>query len=137
MIYTEKDLEQAYAIGYNEAVDDVNEYIDQESMEFSLDESYYDDYSAVEDAIMNETSSTNKDKHQAAIYREVDKREADPWYRTKYGGARSTALTKAFQKRNFDNDGKGRLHPKVDDRAASSKKMMERYAANRHKIFGN
>ena len=52
MIYTEEDLEQAYAIGYNEAVDDVNEYIDQESMEFSLDESYYDDYSAVEDAIM-------------------------------------------------------------------------------------
>ena len=36
MIYTEEDLEQAYAIGYNEAVDDVNEYIDQESMEYSL-----------------------------------------------------------------------------------------------------
>ena len=106
-------------------------------MEFSLDESYDEDYSAVEDAIMNETSSANKDKHQAAIYREVDKREADPWYRTKNGGARSTSLTKAFQKRNYDNDGKGRLHPKVDDRAASSKKMMERYSANRHKIFGN
>ena len=60
MIYTEEDLEQAYAIGYNEAVDDVNEYIDQESMEFSLDESYDDDYSAVEAAIMNETSSANK-----------------------------------------------------------------------------
>ena len=57
MIYTEEDLEQAYAIGYNEAVDDVNEYIYQESMEFSLDESYDDDYSAVEDAIMNETKS--------------------------------------------------------------------------------
>ena len=53
MIYTEEDLEQAYAIGYNEAVDDVNEYIDQESMEFSLDESYDEDYSAVEDTIMN------------------------------------------------------------------------------------
>ena len=52
MIYTEEDLKQAYAMGYNEAVDDVNEYIDQESMEFSLDESYDDDYSAVEDAIM-------------------------------------------------------------------------------------
>ena len=51
MIYTEEDLEQAYAIGYNEAVDDVNEYIDQESMEFSLDESYDDDYSAVEDIV--------------------------------------------------------------------------------------
>ena len=52
MIYTEEDLEQAYAIGYNEAVDDVNAYIDQDSMEFSLDESYDEDYSAVEDAIM-------------------------------------------------------------------------------------
>ena len=52
MIYTEEDLEQAYNIGYNEAVDDVNEYIDQESMEFSLDESYDEDYSAVEDVIM-------------------------------------------------------------------------------------
>jgi hypothetical protein len=56
MIYTEEDLKQAYDMGYNEAVDDVNEYIDQESMEFSLDESYDEDYSAVEDAIMNETS---------------------------------------------------------------------------------
>ena len=52
MIYTEEDLKQAYAMGYNEAVDDVNEYIDQESMEFSLDKSYDEDYSAVEDAIM-------------------------------------------------------------------------------------
>ena len=67
MIYTEEDLEQAYAIGYNEAVDDVNEYIDQESMEFSLDESYDDDYNAVEDAIMNETSRVNKLKHNDAI----------------------------------------------------------------------
>ena len=32
MIYTEEDLKQAYAIGYNEAVDDVNAYIEQESM---------------------------------------------------------------------------------------------------------
>lgn len=105
-------------------------------MEFSLDESYDEDYSAVEDAIMNETSSANKDKHQAAIYREVDKREADPWYRSN-NRAKSTSLTKAFQKRNYDNDGKGRLHLKVDDRAASTKKMMEKYSANRHKIFGN
>ena len=60
MIYTEEDLEQAYAIGYNEAVDDVNEYIDQESMEFSLDESYDEDYSAVEDMICNEMTKNEK-----------------------------------------------------------------------------
>ena len=72
MIYTEEDLEQAYAIGYNEAVDDVNEYIDQESMEFSLDESYDEDYSAVEDAIMNETKSWRKEEHTDAILRRRD-----------------------------------------------------------------
>ena len=71
MIYTEEDLEQAYAIGYNEAVDDVNEYIDQESMEFSLDESYYDDYNAVEDVIMNETKSWKKKEHEKAALNDV------------------------------------------------------------------
>ena len=43
-------------------------------MEFSLDESYDDDdYSAVEDAIMNETKSVNKDKHADAMNREITK----------------------------------------------------------------
>ena len=69
MIYTEEDLQQAYAMGYNEAVDDVNEYIDQESMEFSLDESYDEDYSAVEDVIMNETKSWRKKEHTLAAIR--------------------------------------------------------------------
>ena len=49
MIYTEEDIQKAYAIGYNEAVDDVNEYIDQESMEYNLDDemdNYNEDYSA-------------------------------------------------------------------------------------------
>ena len=58
-IYTEEDIQKAYAIGYNEAVDDVNEYIDQESMEYNLDDEMdnyneNEDYSAVEDMIMNE-----------------------------------------------------------------------------------
>ena len=75
MFYTEEDLKQAYDMGYNEAVDDVNEYIDQESMEFSLDESYDEDYSAVEAAIMNETKSVNKDKHADAMEREINKYE--------------------------------------------------------------
>ena len=79
MIYTEEDLKQAYTIGYNEAVDDVNAYIDQDSMEFSLDESYDEDYSAVEDAIMNETSSANKRAHTMAIIRR--KREIDNKYK--------------------------------------------------------
>lgn len=86
MIYTEEDLEQAYAMGYNVAVDDVNAYIelcneeyDDESMDFSLDESYDndDDYSAVEDVIMNETSCDNKKAHTLAAIRrsnEVDKK---------------------------------------------------------------
>ena len=73
MIYTEEDLEQAYAIGYNEAVDDVNAYIEQESMEFSLDESYDEDYSAVEDAIMNETKSLKKKEHTKAIIKNYKK----------------------------------------------------------------
>lgn len=72
MIYTEEDLKQAYAMGYNEAVDDVNAYIescDEESMEFNLDESYDDeDYSAVEDVIMNETKTWKKKEHNDAIY---------------------------------------------------------------------
>ena len=73
MIYTEEDLKQAYAMGYNEAVDDVNEYIDQESMEFSLDESYDEDYSSVEGAIMNETKSWKKKEHTKAIIKNYKK----------------------------------------------------------------
>ena len=75
MIYTEEDLEQAYVIGYNEAVDDVNAYIEQESMEFILDESYDndDDYSSVEDAIMNETKSWKKKEHTKAIIKNYKK----------------------------------------------------------------
>ena len=69
MFYTEEDLKQAYAMGYNEAVDDVNEYIDQESMEFSLDESYDDDYSAVEDMICNEMTKNEKNDVKHTISR--------------------------------------------------------------------
>ena len=73
MIYTEEDLKQAYDMGYNEAVDDVNAYIEQESTEFSLDESYDDDYSAVEAAIMNETKSWRKKEHTKAIIKNYKK----------------------------------------------------------------
>ena len=73
MIYTEEDLKQAYDMGYNEAVDDVNAYIEQESTEFSLDESYDEDYSAVEDAIMNETKSWRKKEHNKAIIKNYKK----------------------------------------------------------------
>ena len=65
MFYTEEDLKQAYTMGYNEAVDDVNEYIE------SCDEEYDDDdYSAVEDVIMNETKSWRKKEHAKAMDRE-------------------------------------------------------------------
>ena len=58
-IYTEEDIQKAYAMGYNEVVDDVNNYIDQESMDYNLDDEMdnyneNEDYSAVEDMIMNE-----------------------------------------------------------------------------------
>lgn len=61
MFYTEEDLKQAYVMGYNEAVDDVNAYIE------SCDEEYDDDYSAVEDAIINETKSYKKTQRDYAI----------------------------------------------------------------------
>ena len=66
MIYTEEDLKQAYAMGYNEAVDDVNAYIE------SCDESYYDDYSAVEDAIMNESNRVKKLQNSWGAQKEWD-----------------------------------------------------------------
>ena len=67
MIYTEEDLQQAYAMGYNEAVDDVNEYYGEESMEFSLDDDYsaYDeDSSVVEDMVMNEAKLSQEEKNK-------------------------------------------------------------------------
>ena len=68
MFYTEEDLKQAYTMGYNEAVDDVNEYIE------SCDEEYDDDdYSAVEDAIMNETKSWKKKEHNKAMLNELSR----------------------------------------------------------------
>ena len=56
-------------------------------MEFSLDESYDDDYSAVEDAIMNETKSWRKEEHTDAILRRRD------------------ALQKKYGKDGYYNDG--------------------------------
>ena len=99
MIYTEEDLEQAYAIGYNEAVDDVNAYIEQESMEFSLDESYDEDYSAVEDAIMNETKSWKKKEHNQAIMRDTLR------LANKYGIKDKDVKYVAMEK-SFGNDGR-------------------------------
>ena len=76
MIYTEEDIQKAYAMGYNEAVDDVNEYIDQESMEYNLDDemdNYNEDYSAVEDMIMNETKTMRKQEHNKAMSKALEK----------------------------------------------------------------
>ena len=106
MIYTEEDLEQAYAMGYNEAVDDVNAYIDQDSMEFSLDESYDEDYSAVEDAIMNETKSWRKEEHTDAILRRRDalkkKYGKDEYYNTGYCGI-SRKIEKNKNSKDFND----------------------------------
>ena len=76
MIYTEEDLKQAYAMGYNEAVDDVNAYIE------SCDEEYDDeDYSAVEDMICNETKSWRKKEHNKAAlndFRKIHSKYVNP-----------------------------------------------------------
>ena len=69
MIYTEEDLKQAYTMGYNEAVDDVNSYIEYCNEEYDDEE----DYSVVEDIIMNETKDLNKHKHNLAIKKEADR----------------------------------------------------------------
>ena len=76
MIYTEEDIQKAYAMGYNEAVDDVNNYIDQESMDYNLDDemdNYNEDYSAVEDMIMNETKTMRKQEHNKAMSKALEK----------------------------------------------------------------
>ena len=61
MIYTEEDLQQAYTMGYNEALD---EYYGEESMEFSLDDysAYDEDSSVVEDMVMNEANTARRKK---------------------------------------------------------------------------
>ena len=143
MIYTEEDLEQAYAIGYNEAVDDVNEYIDQESMEFSLDESYDEDYSAVEDVIMNETSRVNKEKHAAAMEREINKYEKRDGSTGDYRGMylkykkndsdydreHKHALNKAigdFVRRKHVNtylNNPAKVHPRIQDKAVKADEL--------------
>ena len=105
MFYTEEDLKQAYAIGYNEAVDDVNEYIDQESMEFSLDESYDEDYSAVEDMICNENSRLKKKEHTLAAIRRsnaLDKKFDAGYGPTTKEAKHYSAIDDAIEKR-FDN----------------------------------
>ncbi len=69
MFYTEEDLKQAYTIGYNEAVDDVNEYIESCNEEYDNDE----DYSAVEDMVYNETKSWKKKEHEKAALNDLRK----------------------------------------------------------------
>ena len=70
MIYTEEDLKQAYAMGYNEAVDDVNAYIESCNEKYDDDE----DYSAVEAAIMNESNRIHEEntyKDSVKIYNQL------------------------------------------------------------------
>ena len=71
-------------------------------MEFSLDESYDDDdYSAVEDAIMNETKSVNKDKHADAMNREITK------YAKRDGGPGDYSAALKYTDNDSDQD---RIH---------------------------
>lgn len=80
MIYTEEDLKQAYTMGYNEAVDDVNAYIEQDSMEFSLDESYddtCDTHSVIEDMVANESAETSRSAIEEVITEALSKDKKD------------------------------------------------------------
>ena len=67
-------------------------------MEFSLDESCYDDYSAVEDVIMNETSRVNKEKHADAMEREINK------YEKRDGSTGNYSMYLKYKKNDSDYD---------------------------------
>lgn len=109
MIYTEEDLKQAYAMGYNEAVDDVNAYIESCNEEYDDDE----DYSAVEDVIMNETKSWKKKEHNKAMDREYanyfrKKFKGEPLSTNekKHGNAIRTAKIAAMTTQTMNRDAK-------------------------------
>ena len=146
MIYTEEDIQKAYAMGYNEAVDDVNNYIDQESMDYNLDDemdNYNEDYSAVEDMIFSETSRANKIKHDRAIRNEIEKKNTNG---TVYRGVhaknldRSSMLLRAQQRKNGMEDNRAEspyYHPQVNDNIKRHTPTQVKYAMNRFKIFGS
>ena len=119
MIYTEEDLKQAYDMGYNEAVDDVNEYIDQESMEFSLDESYDEDYSAVEDAIMNETKSYKKTQRDNAILNKGGQYALDSFDRAAERDQRGEKTSWPHNHLRYDT----KAHPSLKERLDNYKKQ--------------
>ncbi len=104
MFYTEEDLKQAYVMGYNEAVDDVNTYIESCDEEYDNDE----DYSAVEAAIMNETKSVNKDKHADAMNREITK------YAKRDGGPGDYSAALKYTDNDSDQD---RIHKQAINNA--------------------
>ena len=124
MIYTEEDLQQAYAMGYNEAVDDVNAYIESCNEECNNDE----DYSAVEAAIMNETKSVNKDKHADAMKREINK------YEERDGSTGNYSMYLKYRKNDSDYD---REHKRALNKAISDyrqRSRMNHYLRNTAKI---
>ena len=113
-------------------------------MEFSLDESYYDDYSAVEDAIMNETSRVNKLKHNDAIENERYKQRITDGYHLD-NHEKSVMLKRAYDRRGgnipkFANS--PYYHPQAPDidrrrRDGALTKVGKQHIENRRKIFGN
>ena len=130
MIYTEEDLKQAYAMGYNEAVDDVNVYIE------SCNEEEYDndeEYSAVEAAIMNESNRVKKLQNSWGAQKEWDNLNA---LKKKIGLARFNkqqkrhynALKDAVETRNSNAAEKHQfsnyLKPKADDEKPRFKKSL-------------
>lgn len=128
MIYTEEDLKQAYAMGYNEAVDDVNAYIE------SCNEEYDDDdYSAVEAVIMNESNRVKKLQNSYDAQKEWDNLSA---LKKKIGLARFNkqqkrhynALKDAVETRNNNAAEKHQfsnyLKPKADNEKPRFKKSL-------------
>lgn len=128
MIYTEEDLKQAYAMGYNEAIDDANAYIE------SCNEEYDDDdYSAVEAVIMNESNRVKKLQNSYDAQKEWDNLSA---LKKKIGLARFNkqqkrhynALKDAVETRNSNAAEKHQfsnyLKPKADNEKPRFKKSL-------------
>ena len=97
-------------------------------MEFSLDESYDDDYSVVEDMICNETSRVNKQKHADAMEREINK------YEKRDGSTGDYSMYLKYKKNDSDYD---REHKHALNKAIGDfirRKHVNKYLNNPAKV---
>ena len=114
MIYTEEDLKQAYNMGYNEAVDDVNAYIESCDEEYDNDE----DYSAVEDVIMNESKSYKKTQRDNVILNKGGQYALDSFDRAAERDQRREKTSWPHNHLRYDT----KAHPSLKERLDNYKK---------------